>query len=284
MEVVSVVSTKGGIGKTTASAAIAAACADAGLRVLAIDLDPQPSLSSFFPLKSQAKGGTYELIAFNEIRPEYVISKTVIENLSLIVSNDPGNQLGNLLLAAADGRLRMFNLVKHFKNDFDLIIIDTQGARSVLLEMAVLASTIALSPITPDMLAAREFNRGTRQLLADLKPFANLGMPTPPVKILINQLDDTRNARMVHEALVSTFSEDAQISVMDNVIPDAVSFKNSATEGIPPHRIEYRRPANRKASSALEIIRNVASELFPQWAERFVQLTEENVESIVKGR
>jgi chromosome partitioning related protein ParA len=36
-----------------------------------------------------------------------------------------------------------------------------RGARSVLLEMTLLASDLALSPITPEMLAARELRRGT---------------------------------------------------------------------------------------------------------------------------
>ncbi|MFK4136634.1 chromosome partitioning-like protein [Pseudomonas luteola] len=283
-EVCCVVSTKGGIGKTTLGASVGAISADAGIKTLLIDIDPQPSLSSFYPISNEARGGTYELIAFNETRPEYVISKSEIDNLSIIVSNDPGNQLNNMLLNAADGRLRLFNLVKAFKDDYELILLDTQGARSVLLEMAVLASTKAVSPITPDMLAAREFNRGTRQLLADLQPFANLGMPTPPISIVINQLNETRNARMVHEALISTFAEDSQISVMNSIIPDAVSFKNSATEGVPPHRLEYKRPTGRKTPSALEIIREVAKELFPQWADRYDALTESKVEFLVKGR
>lgn len=73
---------------------------------------------------------------------------------------------------AADGRLRLKNLVSAFADDFDLILIDTQGARSVVLEMALLCSDLAISPITPDMLAAREFYRGTQQLLKDLEPLS----------------------------------------------------------------------------------------------------------------
>ncbi|MEI4842118.1 ParA family protein, partial [Pseudomonas aeruginosa] len=41
----SVISTKGGAGKTTTTANLGAFCADAGIRTLLIDLDPvQPSL------------------------------------------------------------------------------------------------------------------------------------------------------------------------------------------------------------------------------------------------
>ncbi len=73
---------------------------------------------------------------------------------SLIHSSDPFNQLGNLLLHAADGCLRLKNLLPAFEQDFDLILIDTQGARSIVLEMALLGAQMATSPSPPDMLTA----------------------------------------------------------------------------------------------------------------------------------
>lgn len=179
MKVAAVVSTKGGPGKTTVGANLGAFCADAGVRTLLIDLDNQPSLSSFYNLSHEAPGGTYQLITSNETRPDQIISQTYIPNLSLIKSNDPFNLLSNLLLHAADGRLRLKNLMPAFAQDFDLILIDTQGARSIVLEMALLGSQMAVSPITPDMLTAREFQRGMLQLYRDLEPLAALGAVTP---------------------------------------------------------------------------------------------------------
>ncbi len=184
MFVTSLVSTKGGVGKSTKAANLGGFCADSGLKVLLIDLDPvQPSLSSYYPIAQEASGGIFELIAQNLTDPERIISKTSIPNLSLILSNDPNNQLINLLLQAPDGRLRLAHLLKAFKNQFDLILIDTQGARSVMLEMVVLASDLALSPVPPNMLSAREFSRGTLQMLDGLRPYSRLGLPIPPSKL-----------------------------------------------------------------------------------------------------
>jgi hypothetical protein len=45
------VSTKGGVGKTTLAANLGALLADMGLRVLLIDADEKPSLSKYFPLR-----------------------------------------------------------------------------------------------------------------------------------------------------------------------------------------------------------------------------------------
>lgn len=275
MKIASIVSTKGGPGKTTVTANLGAFCADANLRTLLIDLDTQPSLSSFYRIENEAPGGTYQLIAHNDTRAEQIISRTCIPNLSLIVSNDPFNQLSNMLLHAADGRLRLKNLVSAFADDFDLVLIDTQGARSVMLEMALLCSDLAISPITPDMLAAREFYRGTQQLLKDLEPLSALGVHTPPLNIVINKLDATNDASLIYQSLTETLADHPQINLLSTTLPAAVSFRRAATEGAPAHRLEYRQPLNRRSPSAFSVIKALAVELFPEWKPQFDLLAKE---------
>ncbi|AXA69050.1 cobyrinic acid a,c-diamide synthase [Pseudomonas oryzihabitans] len=283
MKTTSAISTKGGTGKTTKTANLGAFCADAGLRTLLIDLDPvQPSLSSYYDLVEPAPCGVFELIASNETRLDRIVSKTNIQNLSLIYSNDPHNHLINLLLQAPDGRLRLAHLKEIFAKDFDLVLIDTQGARTVLLEMVMLASDLAVSPLPPEMLSAREFNRGTLQMLDGLRPYARLGLPVPPIKAVVNGLDLTSDARTLDATIRETFRGHADIQVIDTVIPDAVVYCESATHGIPAHRLEYRQPSNRQAPAALQVIRNLAIELFPEWADRFTAMNESVVHALVK--
>src|SRR3546814_17506967 len=88
MQVVSIISTKGGVGKTTTAANLGGFVADAGLRVLLLDFDIQPTLSSYYELTHRAAGGTYELLAFSEQRIEQrieqLVSRTVIAGLDLV--------------------------------------------------------------------------------------------------------------------------------------------------------------------------------------------------------
>lgn len=56
MQVVSIISTKGGVGKTTTAANLGGFAADTGLRVLLLDLDVQPTLSSYFTLGAGRPG------------------------------------------------------------------------------------------------------------------------------------------------------------------------------------------------------------------------------------
>ena len=266
MRVVSVISTKGGVGKTTVTANLGGLLADAGLRVLLLDLDSQPTLSSYFPLDQVAPGGAYELIALNLSDPLQIISRTRMNNLDLILSNDHQGQLNTLLLHAPDGRLRLRHLLDGFRDQYDLLLIDTQGARSVLLEMAVLASDLAVSPINPEMLAARELSRGTLKLLGDLEPFRHLGIAVPPLRLLLNQVDVVRlNARMIVRGLRDSFPAAGSIAVLNTVIPNRVAYVNAASLGLPVHRVETHRPSGRHSPSALATLQALASELFPEW-------------------
>ncbi|NNB36089.1 ParA family protein [Pseudomonas fragi] len=266
MRVVSVVSTKGGVGKTTVTANLGGLLADAGLRVLLLDLDSQPTLSSYYALSQKADAGAYEFIALNLAMPAQIISRTVIAGLDLILSNDDQGRLSTLLLHAPDGRLRLRNLLDNFRPYYDVLLIDTQGARSVLLEMAILASDLALSPITPEMLAARELQRGTLKLLSELEPFRHLGIPPPPLRLLLNQVNSIRvDTRMIIRGLRETFAGANNISVLDTVVPDRVAYLNAATLGLPVHRIETCRSRERRSPSVLETMQALAIELFPEW-------------------
>lgn len=268
MRVVSVVSTKGGVGKTTVAANLGGLLADAGLRVLLLDLDSQPTLSSYYALSQKAIAGAYEFIALNLTTPAQIVSRTVIAGLDLILSNDDQGRLNTLLLHAPDGRLRLRNLLDNFRPRYDLLLIDTQGTRSVLLEMAILASDLALSPITPEMLAARELHRGTLKLLRELEPFRHLGILPPPLRLLLNQVNAIRvDTRMIIRGLRETFAGATDISVLDTVVPDRVAYLNAASLGLPAHRIETRRSHERRLSSALETMQALAIELFPEWRE-----------------
>ncbi|EGH31690.1 chromosome partitioning related protein, partial [Pseudomonas syringae pv. japonica str. M301072] len=61
-----------------------------------------------------------------------------------------------------------------------------------------------------------------------------------------------------------------------------VVFRQASTSGMSAHRIEYKQPSNRRAPSALQIIRELAIEAFPQWKDLFEAMTESAVAKIVK--
>lgn len=274
MNVISIVSTKGGVGKTTVAANVGGFLADSGLHVLLVDLDIQPTLSSYFRLIQQAAGGTYELLAQNEQRAERVVSYTDIARLEVIVSNDPRGQLSPLLLQAPDGRLRLRNLLPIFERDYDVMLIDTQGARSVLLEMALLASDRALSPVTPEILAASELRRGTVSLIEHIEPMRHWGIQPPHLDMLVNRAPAiSTTARIVQSTLRNVFRDTRNAAFLTTTVPALEAYQRAAVSRLPVHRIEPRKPRHRRTPSASDSMHALCCELFPYWAPRFAKLT-----------
>ena len=258
---VTVTSTKGGVGKTTLSANLGGLLADLGQRVLLVDADAQPTLSSYYPLTHQATCGLSSLITTGHATD--VISHTPIEKLDVIYSDDPEGKLQSWILHTPDGRVRLKNLLTAFDADYDVILIDTQGAVGPLQDAAVLAADLLLSPIPPEILSAREFSRGTVQMLERLRPMAFLGAPIGGLRGLIYRMDRTIDAQRIARELrrESYAPSKGAITILETVIPNTVAYREAATARMPVHRWEPQRRG--PTPSARSAMLNLAHELFP---------------------
>jgi chromosome partitioning related protein ParA len=92
--ITTVFSTKGGCGKTTTTANLGGILASLGYQVLLIDADPQPTLSSYFPIKHASPGGVTPLVRSESgFDISSCISETMTPGLSIIRSDDPNGDL-----------------------------------------------------------------------------------------------------------------------------------------------------------------------------------------------
>ncbi|NRH25000.1 ParA family protein [Pantoea stewartii] len=286
VKVIPVVSTKGGEGKSTQTANLGGFLADAGLKVLIIDGDhAQPTASSIFPLSYEAPCGLYELLmqTVNLSVADNIISRTKIDNLHLIVSNDPRNLLPTYMLNVPDGRVRLRNaLSAPLFDDYDVILIDSQGAKTVMSELIILASTGDLigmvKPVLPDV---REFMRGTVTLMEDLVPYSAFGIKLPAIRMLVNCMDYTNLAaetlkqaeQIIHDKAYSAQSEQIAISMLQTRIYDLTVYKQGHASGLPVHRLEKK--TSRTSDSAFDSMHKLACELFPEWKHKFDAFAEE---------
>lgn len=259
--ITSVISTKGGVTKSTNVANIGAFCADQGLRTLMIDTDTQPTLSSYYRLQQQATFGLYELLMRRDIPLEQLISQTVFPNLDIIQSNDPLDRLTTELSKNPAGSLIFKEVIKRIQG-YDLIIIDTRGTRGITVDMTVLASDLIVSPIKPELVSAREFIRGTLSLYNDLGIFTHYGITLPPLKAVINCLDRSRDAKEVVVGLYETFTQlnNPLIDLLHFEIPDRVAYREAATNLLPVHRHSAEQAEN---------MRQLCTLLFPHWTTYF---------------
>ncbi len=247
--------TKGGVGKTTLCANLSAILADQA-RVLMIDADPQPSLTGFFPIDAGKQGrptGLVNLLLSDDLPAP---AATTIPNLDVIASDDPAGELENRLLHMPDGRLRMFRALEQVKG-YDYVLIDTRGARGALVENAVLAADLCLSPIPPEILAAQEFIRGTLSLFESLQPFSSLGFEPGQLTALFYRTDNTNDAKTIMHSISDVLSQRG-IRLLKTIVPNRVVYREAATRQVPVHLHERQR---RQGISASQTLLDLQSEL-----------------------
>ncbi|MEQ2027704.1 ParA family protein, partial [Xenorhabdus szentirmaii] len=282
MIILPIISPKGGEGKSTHAANLAGFFADAGFRVLLIDADySQPTASSIFPLNYEAPAGLYELLmqTVDLNQPEQIISRSVINNLDVLISNDPDELLPTAMLHAPDGRLRLRNVLQHpLFSQYDIIFIDSKGATGVMSELVVLAATQGvLGVIKPILPNVREFLRGTLRMLIRLRPFENYGIRLPSIQILVNGIEGTNLDRdtlselteiIRHQRYDASALGGRQVyQLLDTRIDLLDIYKLGHVRAQPVHRLEYK--TTRKSPAAANTMHRLACELVPLWAEKF---------------
>ena len=268
-----VTSTKGGVGKTTLTANLGALLADMGLRVLLIDADVQPSLSKYFPLAvAKPAAGLTEVIVRGAVSAS-CITATVYQNLDIVISDDPEGNLPHWLLNRIDRgfRLRFALQSPAVVEAYDCVLIDTQGAIGPLQDAAVLAADILVSPITPEILSAREFRDGTMELLDRLEPGGALGASLGPMKAVIYRQDRSADARIIASGIREDFIKlKGRVAVLETVVPHAKAYKEAATLRVPVHRHERKRDG--PMPSAYTLMHQLAWELIPSLEGVFADL------------
>ena len=256
--IITVSNTKGGVGKTTCVANLGGYLADHGHRVLAVDADIQPALSSYFELTHKAPRGLLHLITHADTAD--VVSTTAIEGLDLIYSDDPRGSLQNFILHTADGRHRLKHTLSQLHPQYDFILIDTQGAAGPLQDSAIFAGDLILTPLRPDRVSAQELQRGTLRVVGEARQRGrNIGLPVGPLCGLLYGAERTRDAETFVSALRSLASKRDDIFLFSTSVPSTAAYKSAATARQPVHRLDkFRRT---KTPCAYEIMKSLASEI-----------------------
>jgi chromosome partitioning related protein ParA len=251
--VVTVASTKGGVGKTTLVANLGGLLAALGQRTLLIDADVQPTLSGYYALTAQANAGLTQLIQTGRL--DGCVSRTAV-GCDLVYSDDPEGRLQNWLLHTADGRFRLHRALRG-DLPYDIVLIDTQGAVGPLQDAAVLAADRLLSPIPPEMLSAREFGRGTLEMLDRVDQFGYLGIRVGPLHAVVYRMDRTVDARRIADQLRDGLAplQTRNVHLTAVTVPAAVAFREAATAREPVHLFSPKHG---------QILLDLARELLPE--------------------
>ncbi len=165
LQVIAVANFKGGSGKTTTSAHLAQYLALQGFRVLALDLDPQASLSALLGVMPEsdvrANETLYAAIRYDTgKRPmSEVVRKTYFDGLDLVPGNlelmEFEHATPMAMRAKSNHELfytRIARALDEVANDYDVVVIDCPPHMGFLTLSGLCASTAMVVTIHPQML------------------------------------------------------------------------------------------------------------------------------------
>lgn len=163
LQILSVANFKGGAGKTTTAIHLAQKLALDGYRVLAIDLDPQGSLTTMFGLRPEIEfaetGTVYDAIRYDNPVPfAEIVRKSYFHNLDLAPSGlllsefetETAHALHNNVQPPFYQRLAL--CIAEVEANYDVVVIDCPPQLGFITLSALVASTGTIVTVVPSML------------------------------------------------------------------------------------------------------------------------------------
>jgi chromosome partitioning protein len=188
LQVLAVVNFKGGSGKTTTAAHLAQHLALTGHRVLAIDLDPQASLSALHGIQPELdkNPSLYDAIRYDEHKRPIleVIRRTNFPGLDIVPANlelqeyEYDTPLAASNKASPEGRTfftRITDALKQVDDRYDVVVVDCPPQLGYLTLTALTASTSVLITIHPQMLDVMSMSQFLLMLGGILKSISKAG-------------------------------------------------------------------------------------------------------------
>jgi chromosome partitioning protein len=217
---ITVLSQKGGTGKTTLTRSLADIFKRIGLDTLAVDADPQGNLSDYFDVDPAASPTLGEVIAGRARAVDAVHDGVIPANLGLAEAE--------LILAGKMGReLTLRNALREAKRRYDAILIDCPPTLGLLTVNALVAGDQALLSTEAEYFSLQ----GVEQALEVIElARENLNPELEVLGIVLNIANmRTKHARQTLEALHEHFPGKA----FDTVIRRSIAYAESAERAIP---------------------------------------------------
>ena len=142
-KIIAVANQKGGVGKTTSTASIAAELAIAGHRVLMIDADPQANLTTYFLTPDKVTKSLTNSILNNLPLADEILTTEVL-NLSIVPTRI---SLSNFDRESPSAMSELRTQINTVSANFDFVLIDTPPNFGMLLSAALFSATSVLIPV-----------------------------------------------------------------------------------------------------------------------------------------
>ncbi|MBV9804681.1 MAG: ParA family protein [Solirubrobacterales bacterium] len=216
---ISVLSQKGGTGKTTATRTLTDVFRRVDLRVLAVDLDPQGNLSDYLDVDPEASPTIGDVLSGRAKARSAVHDGIIPANLGLAEAE--------LALGGKMGReLALKKALREVRDDYDVIMIDCPPALGLLTVNALVASDHALISAEAQYFSLQ----GVEQALEVIElARENLNANLEWLGVLLNIADmRTRHSREAFDSLRQHFGE----KLVETTIRASIAYAESAERAV----------------------------------------------------
>ena len=229
-EIVAIANQKGGVGKTTSAINLGAALAQAGKRVLVMDMDPQGNASTGLGLDAGERGDTTRDVLSGDAGIGASAMRTSLPGLFIVPST---TDLHSADMVMAREKERVFFLRNAFKRDaenllgYDYAFVDCPPSLNLLTINALAAADSLLAPLQSEFFALE----GLSQLILTMREIRNSVNPLLKMEGVVLTMYDARNnlSRMVESDARKTLKH----LVYETVIPRNVTLSEAPSFGKP---------------------------------------------------
>ena len=225
--IIAVANQKGGVGKTTTSINLSACLAEAGQKVLVVDVDPQGNTTSGLGVdKNNVDNTIYEMM-LGECTVEESILKDVLENLDVMPSNVnlAGAEID--LIGVDEREYILQKAMEQVRDNYDFIIVDCPPSLSMLTVNAMTASDTVLVPIQCEYYALE----GLSQLIHTINLVKQRLNPDLEMEGVVFTMYDARTNLSLQ--VVENVKENLKQTIYKTIIPRNIRLAEAPSHGVP---------------------------------------------------
>ena len=145
--IITITNQKGGVGKTTTTINLATCLAQAGKRVLVVDMDPQGNATSGFGVDKYGLTQTVYNLLIGESTLEDVILPVCVDGVRLLPANIDLSGAEVEMISMDQREFQLKSIFNKAKYPFDYILIDCPPSLNLLTVNALCAADSVLIPI-----------------------------------------------------------------------------------------------------------------------------------------
>ena len=246
MKILAIYSNKGGVGKTTTAVNLSYLAAEAGLKTLVCDLDPQSSASYYFRVKPKLKRNARGFRKGGK-NIEKSIKGTDYGNLDILPADFTHRNLASTFNKLKRRKRRLSRILDPLRNDYNLIVLDCPPSIGLLAENIFNVADFLLVPVIPTTLSLRTHV----QLLSFLK---KKKYDSDRIYAFFSLVDKRKK---MHKELMATISRQFK-AVLQSSIP---SLSNIERMGIEREPVPAFSPRSGAANSYRELWQEVKTTL-----------------------